>query len=149
MSAFVVHKSHIDAILTAGLAYMRVDGSPVRWYHPALSVDTPSEIEAKRHELRRETAAATGAMLWAQNTYSVRHRYGLEEAPDREYTFTRHALLSPVELFKALDCYWYQSCEDSAQWAGSEAKAFVDALAHRAIGHLPGYREAAWEVRPG
>jgi hypothetical protein len=55
---------------------------------------------------------------------------------------------SPAAVFKALDCYEYQSCEH-AEWEDSEAKSFCDALRKRAGTKVPGYEEAPWEVTQG
>ncbi len=56
----------------------------------------------------------------------------------------RHYL--PVEIIKACDCYDYQSCE-TPDWKDTEAYAIMQMLRKRAIYSLPGYEEAAWEIR--
>jgi hypothetical protein len=46
---------------------------------------------------------------------------------------------------KAISCYEYQSCEHPG-WRKSEAHAFCEALRDMAIGCLPGYDDAPWEI---
>lgn len=141
MSAFIVGKVHIDALVQAGLTFSRHDR--MRWYLPA------SGTQRCYHELDHTTVDAVGRMLWAENVTSWRYRYpdGPLVAEGTDYTFpvTRAKRLSAVETLKAVSCYEYQSCEHPG-WETSEAKAFCDALRMRAIHGLPGYEDAAWEV---
>lgn len=170
MSAFVVSKDHIDAMVQAGLS-----GSSFKltWRH-----------DGEHHELTHANADQVGAMLWAENVASVEHRYsppgreaiygeGWESEADFDlpgkyrvetiapgvapievpewiggYTFPlgRVKQLAPVAVLKAIDCFEYQSCEHP-EWEGSEARAFCEALRDDMIGRLPGYSEADWEVR--
>ena len=79
---------------------------------------------------------------------SVAHRYA-EDADEAAglYVYRRSGHpADPVAVLKALDCYEYQACEDGG-WEASEALAFCEALRHRAVGRLPGYEAAPWEVR--
>lgn len=161
MSAFLVGKDHIDAMLTAGLNLgRRYHGSKLGWYvgerkdsdYQRGEVWGPTAIQSsqERHrELTRETAHKVGRMLLRQNEISVDHRYD-EQNPPEFYRFqelpwgggNRSALIA----LKAIACYEYQSCEDPA-WEESEAKAFCDALRHLAIDSLEGYDDAeGWEV---
>lgn len=153
MSAFIVGKAHIDALVQAGLTFSRHDR--MRWYLPA------SGTQRCYRELDHTTANAVGKMLWAENIASVRHRYPdvsatLEDAPGpvgltpfevNGYTFPVFSArkLSAVETLKAVACYEYQSCEHP-EWETSEAKAFCEALTSQAIHSLPGYDDAAWAV---
>jgi hypothetical protein len=66
MSAFLVTKEHIDALVTAGLA------EQLEWG------------ENGRYRLSPETATAIGKMLWQANEASVRERY--EERADEYWT---------------------------------------------------------------
>jgi hypothetical protein len=167
MSAFIVSKEHIDALVTAGMASRYGEMS---W-----------RAGDERHSLSHSTTSTVGAMLWAENVASVEYRYsppGREQtygegfgeavtgsdlpgtfqlemiAPGvepvsvpqwfSEYRYTRRAL-SPVEVLKAIDCYEYQSCEHP-EWDESEAKAFCDSLRSLQIGMLPGYNDAKWSI---
>jgi hypothetical protein len=152
MSAYVVNKRHIDALVTGGLEEMRRSrSSSFRWYQD----DQPAA------ELTWDQADAVGQMLWTENILSVEYRYpdlkgfadnenslpgpiGLDR--DEAYTFQPlNEPLSAVELLKALHCYEYQSCEHPA-WATSSAKAFAEALERATMRRLPGYDDANWEV---
>lgn len=136
MSAFVVSKEHIDALVTAGLEFGRPYG-PMRWYwgNPARS-----------NELRAETAGQVGAMLWAENQRSVNFRY-TEDEIEEPYQFERMpgTPIPPVIVLKALQCFEYQACE-SDDWRETEAYAFCQALRKRAISRLGGYDAAPWEI---
>ena len=154
MSAFIVSKAHIDALVQAGLTSGY--GSTLRWRH-----------EGHERKLSPDTADVVGAMLWAENVRSVEHRYehvaagelpgtyvteapveGVEpvELPEwiQSYQFARVRRLEPVEILKAIDCYEYQSCEHE-EWDESEAHTFCNELRMVTIGRLPGYDEAKWE----
>lgn len=163
MSAFIVNKSHLDYLISAGFAGRR--GGVLRWYAPAEEVPAepthqrgepwgPGMVDhmaPRRRELTIETANQVGAMLAAENRRSVDHRYNETELEDF-YTFTRYPGsgtpgLDPVQVLKAIACYEYQSCEHP-EWETSEAHEFCRALRHRTIDRLPGYDEAAWEIPP-
>lgn len=99
MSAWIVSKRHIDAIVTAAI-------------NAGLS--------------RGKTADQLGDMLWRENVASVSYRYR-EARPDVFYRFEPNALNDPWSLVKQLDCYDYQSCEHP-EWEDSEACAIVNDL---------------------
>ena len=122
MSAWIVSKAHIDALITS-----------------ALKVDRFNSL------VNYETADKIGAMLWKENHKSVNYRYNeAKEAP--AYRFTRRAQpLSAVEALKAIDCLEYQSCEHKG-WEKSEAKRFLDKLRGLLIHALPGYDAAPWGI---
>jgi len=162
MSAFVVGDSHIDYLLAAGLKG-GARSSELRWFAPGDAKSTdyqrgevqgPTALASAQERIRyltEETITRTGHMLKAENRRSVGHRYDTKEPADF-YRATWFQLVSkpttPVQTLKAIACYEYQSCEH-AEWEQSEAKAFCDALTKRMISKLPGYEEAAWEIRPG
>lgn len=54
--------------------------------------------------------------------------------------------LTPAEVFKAVSCYEYQSCETD-EWRGSEAYRICQALIGLAVRHVDGYEDApyGWE----
>lgn len=170
MSAFVVDKAHIDALVAAGLGYKRY--GEMSWYH-----------DGDRHDLKLNTADAVGQMLWSENVTSVEYRYSPEsreniygeafgdqtpvtdlpgnyqleiiapgvepiEVPQwsSEYRYPFETRVrKPVEILKAISCLEYQSCEHPG-WDESEAKAFCDALREQMINALPGYDDAAWGI---
>jgi len=152
MSAFIVNKTHLDYLVTAGLRFSR--HGALSWFAPA---EDPPEAPTHQRELTDETADHVGAMLAAENRRSVDHRYDENELEDF-YTFTRYPgsgergsagrpRLEPVQILKALACYEYQSCEHP-EWEQSEAHDFCRVLRHAAIWALPGIEDAAWEIPP-
>lgn len=172
MSAFIVNRDHITAMLRFGLAPSRSCGS-VTWYDcDPDSIEYQSgqadaywaELASHRHELRYTTADAVGQMLTDECVRSVSHRY--PDTNDLPGTFVltdagefgdwfepyRYPPMQPgnrptaVEVLKLISCYEYQSCEHPG-WNSSEAKRFCDALRDWAINDLPGYDEADWEYR--
>jgi hypothetical protein len=119
VSAWIVSKDHIDAIVTADL------GDPYR--------------EAR-------DPASIGRMLWAENVRSVSYRYegryDVDNPDVAAYEFERWGL-PPVVVLKALDCYEYQSCETPG-WKRSPSFEFCDRLRRSLISRLPGYDAAPW-----
>lgn len=144
MSAFIVNKSHINAMLQGAFATAQQHNDRHRWHH-----------DGGWQELTLEAADAVGQMLLDENIKSVCSRY--EDSPmtdlpgrmDCQYLlpFEFHPMSKvpkPIELIKITKCFEYQSCEH-AEWKASEAKAFCDALIASAIHNLPGYDDAPWE----
>lgn len=157
MSAFIVSKRHIDAMVTAGLRVVSGTCGVLRWMEPAPVNEAayqrgepwgPAAIEEankRRRELTDQTAGRVGAMLMAENAASVNHRYD-EEDPEEPYVFARYVKpIEPVAILKAIDCYVYQTCEHP-EWESSEAREFCDALRKRMIHQLPGYDAAPWGI---
>lgn len=138
MSAFVVDKTHIDAILTAALELTR-PGDSLYWYDPS------AEQGARPNFLTRETAGRVGAVLWAENVRSVNYRYREDEI-EQAYEFTRlRGHPTPVALMSLLHGFEYQACEHPG-WRDSEAHAIVRRLERLAMTRLPGYSDAPWSV---
>jgi hypothetical protein len=162
MSAFIVGREHIDALLRLGLAPPMI--GPLRWFDgPPQDEWTLSEFQEHSRTLTLESADEVGRMLWAENVRSIHYRYpdtlaggtypgpnGFSAEEAFEYTYPVFGLgrqPSPVEGLKLIDCLEYQSCEHP-QWRSSEAFQFCDALCGRLINRLPGYALAPWEWRP-
>ena len=156
MSAYIVSKAHIDA-LVAVAANGPANRSPKYpgdgWTPPMWRLTDNSQDALNA----RHNPDLIGSMLWQENVMSVVHRYpnSLNDLPgpvdfDAEmvltYTSERPArMLTATEALKAIDGYEYQSCEHP-EWKDSQARAFCDALRRRLISTLPGYDEAAWEI---
>lgn len=170
MSAFIVSKAHIDALISIALngpkdSAHRWEGGP-RW-----AAFDPRDTNWQEQEWRQcvdhgfstgnatvkpFTPADLGEMLVVENVRSITHRYpdtlngGPMPGPcdaywEAYYTYSRPARrLSAVEALKAIDCYEYQACEHP-EWIDSEAKRFCDGLRASIIGVLAGYSEAPWE----
>lgn len=141
MSASVVGKEHINAMIRAGL---HGHYGPLHYYW---------NKEAK--VLNEETADEIGQMLLEENVKSVCYRYqdseltNLPGKVNAEWLipFTYRIMLeapTAVEAIKIIQCYKYQSCEDP-EWEASEAFAFCEALTHAQYDRLPGYDAAPWE----
>ncbi len=143
MSAFVVDKSHINAILKGAMSNAMKSSGNHYWF-----------CGKERHDT--ENADRIGQMLLDENIRSVSYRYPdiskLNDLPGR--TDCEHLLPfqfnimgrtpRPIELIKLVHCLDYQSCEHP-EWRDSEAKAFCDSVIECAIYQLPGYEEAPWE----
>jgi len=142
MSAFVVDKAHINAMIDAGLS---VQYRPMRWYF---------EGEEGSSSLTEVNASEMGQMLLEECIKSVGYRYRGSEVTDlpgrsdAEYMipFQYKRFANPptlVEILKIISCYEYQSCEHPG-WKSSEAYAFCQVLRKCTIARLPGYDEAPW-----
>jgi hypothetical protein len=150
MSAYVVDKAHIDALVTTaiwgptGIAAGRDWSLPFRWR---------CGMDWWRADW--DSATELGALLLGACITSVRTRYpntAIEDLPGparaywiAPYEYHSHGAprYSPVQGLKMIDCYEYQS-GDGPEWEQSVAKAFCEALRRRLIGALDGYAEAAW-----
>lgn len=133
MSAYIVHDSHIDAILT--WASDKGCATPVH-FEKNLTI---SQV--------RGNESAIGQILINENTKSVNHRYKDDSKADR-YTFKRFPIeLTPVEMIKAIECLDYQSCEHDG-WAGSFACNVLKWIGNAARDALPGYDAAPWGIDP-
>lgn len=133
MSAWLVSRRHIDALVTAA--------TTAQFYN---------------RELEQITAEpdALGRLLWGECLKSVSARYprdgdgewpgpaGLTRAEIAGYTHTP-LTFDPVTLLKALDCYEYQSCEHDG-WRTSTAREVCQSLRRYLIATLPGYHNAPW-----
>jgi len=155
MSAFMQSSTHIDALLTAGIQL-----SPcglVRWFWPdfdeeeTAAVYEPGPETAEIYErhyqiLTKDTAGRVGAMLLAQNRYSLDYRYS-EEGIEEPYLF--HELpgkVSPLVVLKAITGYEYQACE-SPDWEMTEAFAFCQELRRLCVTQLAGFEASdGWAI---
>ena len=155
MSAYIVSKRHVDALVTGATISPSGFPSPFEWNVP----DADAPWGFRRERLGTDNADEVGAMLWMENVKSVRHRYpadngnslpgpadftpGMADA----YTFEPLAVpLTPEELLKAIQGFRYQSCEHPT-WEQSEAATFIRALEQHAIASLPGFISATtWSV---
>lgn len=151
MSAWIVSKAHIDALVGAAVTYDR--GSGLRYYSNEAGPDVTGMVHWDR-----SNANHLGRMLWGENLKSIVYRYPNDASGDRPgpndftdddvdtYQFPRGAdYREPIVVLKSIDCYEYQSCEHP-EWRGSAAKQFCEALRRRLIGELPGYDDAPWGI---
>ena len=152
MSAWIVSKEHIDAMVSAALVCAQENRSSFRWY------DADGNHSHELTYTDTEKATKVGAMLWAENLASINARYTdtidhPENCPGpvgfngvssvANYTLKRTPRIPPVAILKAISCYEYQSCEH-AGWKTSQAYQFCASLRDHMISMLPGYDEAPW-----
>ena len=134
MSAFRVHKLHIDVLVNAGMdpridvlsfwhdeVYFRMDG------------DTPQRV---------------GTALIELNNNSVNTLYH-ENCPPEPYTVeTVHPdIITPINVLCLIAGLRYQSCEHP-KWQTTFAASYLNALERAAIRALPGYTDAPWSLTP-
>jgi len=155
MSAFVVSKSHIDAMIRAGLTHMPKYNGPLTWYAKDPRNLTVQEMQDNFRQLTHETANQVGQMLIDECVKSVAYRYEDDNVTDLPGPTNAYWLIpyqlgfscktpTPVELLKLVNCYAYQSCEHP-DWHDSEAYRLCQSLKSFAINSLTGYDEAPWE----
>ena len=159
MSAFVVETSHIDFMLSAGLARPR---NVLRWYDvdPAQEMDEDCYREGSwigpgalawhqlhARELRDDTADRVGQMLLAENRLSVNHRYAEGEMEEFYVYREVRGPFDPRRVINACQGYNYQSCEHPSWWK-SEARQFVEALQAYYVAKLVGDSGDGWHVTP-
>lgn len=134
MSAWIVSKGTIDALLTA-----------------ALRANAPHLARGWRSY---DSADAIGRMLWRENVRSVSDRYSKGNDVDAyleadAYTcplYTLYALPGKLNVgaaLKLLACYEYQSCE-CGDWQTTDAFQWCRALRYALIALVPGYEAGPW-----
>lgn len=140
MSAYIVEKEHINAMLMAALSVRQ----PTTWRH-----------NEQRYELTQDILDKVGQMLLDENVASVQHRYPSDtilQLPGKinaewllpfRYSPITSRVPTKVEAIKLVHCYKYQSCEHPG-WKTSEAKAFCESLEGNLVREIPGYDEAPW-----
>lgn len=172
MSAFMVSKTHIRALVSAALQLDRYDQLPAPdWCalaerHPAAFAHVVTKNQhgnpvpashAFGRGWRHVCADELGRALWLANADSIAARYpgegeGGTRYPDMwpEGGFAavlgyRHARVDRpvVEVLKAVHCFAYQASEVHG-WGESWAKRFCDELEAILIRALPGYDGAPW-----
>jgi len=157
MSAWIVEKEHIDALVAAALGELHAPQYPGDgWYGPRWNDETPQDDwtfedhQTHSRTATREEADRIGSMIWWECVRSVAYRYpdlSVDELPDcGNYKYRRpwgSERPPVVAILKAISCYEYQSCEHP-EWKTSEAHSFCAALRDRMIDELPGYEDANW-----
>jgi hypothetical protein len=129
MSAYVVDRAHIHALVTASL--IRGIGG--------INPHFPDGLDF------HGDAAAAGQMLWNENFRSVAYRYSKGETTAPEYHFTpRRFPLSPVDVLQAIRGLRYQSCE-CPDYATTKAARWLACLEASAIATIT-ERSQAWSI---
>lgn len=111
-------RAHIDVLVLAGVQY----GVP---YGPEQATPVHPAV-----------LAAAGAELWAENHYSVNHRYNENSVPPAYSAPVAEVVLDAVAVVKAVDCFACQSCEHPG-WDDSRAAGYCARLRAAAIIGLP------------
>lgn len=156
MSAYIVDRKHVVYLVQSALTFaMKARGGGFSWV--AKDPTKPGGYRREKIEHGGDFARAASAanMLWMENIKSVSHRYPNESNATlpgpigEDFVIKASAFkicaAQPdlAQLFKAIDCFCYQSCEHD-EWEQSEAFAFCQALRETAWSSLPGYEDAAW-----
>jgi hypothetical protein len=156
VSAFVVSKQHIDALVTAAVS-AGGSGHRLRWFSRRIDRerDTWESVREISCEMTWDRVNDVGQMLVDECVKSVAYRYpnsdDLPGPADFEYWRFPYLYARPLQplsivaAVKAIHCYEYQSCEHPG-WDTSEAHQFCRALEGALVRQLPGYDEASWEV---
>ncbi len=141
MSAFVVNKGHIDAMVRLATV------GQVTW----LSKGADGSCVWRKAS---DDQDALGQMLLDECVKSVAYRYeGSDDLPGpidaywkQPYSYSPLGgrMPTPVEGLKLVRCYEYQSCEHPG-WKESDADNFCQSLTAHLMSTLPGYEEAPWE----
>lgn len=144
MSAFVVDKAHIDLLVRAAEHYGRTADDRFRWWRPDENGDFAGWREldpfADGDDPERLTRSQLGQILVDENVRSVHHRYPRDNADLGElpgpidayylgpYVYDDPGFApEPDEVFAAIDCLDYQSCETD-DWRRTEAFMLLEAL---------------------
>lgn len=144
MSVQIVDDEHIRVLVLAGLR-PHPDG-PLTWH-----VDRQNGRQG--YQLLAENAARVGVMLYDQNVAAYEERYGEDEDDEfgglsRSYIHatSRYTSWTPIDLFKAIEFYVYQSFhdEDHDEAPTVEALQFCGALARRLGPDLPGWGDPSF-----
>lgn len=142
MSAYIVSKAHIDALVTVAID-MRGQGSPDFDFYDGTT----------RVKVTTMNASEIGAMLVGTCVESVSYRYPDDDVQAGElpgpadayylhpYEYLRTREFIPAEVRDLVRGYEYQSCEHPG-WAPSPAWYFCQALRDRLLDRLPGVSKA-------
>jgi len=153
MSAFMLDKAHIDALVATALhGPLEIFLPSKRWYTLDFGLDYRRLIPED------DSANTLGELLLKENLSSILYRYpDTKNNPDnlpgpadsywsKPYKFPPNTKrLTIIQALKALDCYEYQSCEH-LEWEASAAHKFCINFRTALIAFLPGYEEAAWSI---
>lgn len=129
MSAWIVSKKHIDALVSAA----RMD-KLFSFYHKGKRIYINSV----------ESCDWIGNELTKENRRSINFRYREETKPSK-YEFDFNLGWSPIAIIKNCHCYSYQTCEHN-EWESSVSHAFIKALAECMVSEVAGYEAAPWGI---
>jgi hypothetical protein len=132
MSAFVVCKEHIDAILT----WVRKQGFDVFDSHRYYESDYDEQL------------SVLGSLLLTENTRAVEYRYREQTSVEPvSYTFEPRAGHRSIEILAALRCLAHQSCECD-DWEQTRAYRAIEHMESIAISRVLRDNHCdTWEIR--
>lgn len=128
MSAFICNDYHISFIVQAGIKFKA-------WLN----------FGDKYDYLTRERAQHVFEVLKRENQRSVGVRYREKDRDPVTRFVPAIGGIEPIQVFKAIACLDYQSCETD-EWENSLAYKYLRAIEKAAIRELPGYEAAKWEI---
>lgn len=130
MSAFVVSKDHIDAILTFA----------VKERMSVVLVKNRNFVAIADH------LNLVGEVLWKENHKSVNHRYGTKSRMPT-YTFEKYTKrdISLAVFVNIINCLSYQSCEHEG-WENSLAHKILISLIDQGARLMPGCADGPWAI---
>jgi hypothetical protein len=134
MSAFIVSREHIRALVQAAL--MGPTELAIGTYWPILRFDG-----------KDMNPEGLGKALARENRISVDYRYPQHAngETDQPFSLGFPRRRSAVEILKLIACYEYQACEHPG-WEDSPVRQFCRDLEAAIITELPGYDEAPWTI---
>lgn len=136
MSAFTVSPEHIDALLTAAVAWS--ERCRIEWVKPNSprdDFDGLSHVGLPWRQFNFCHADQIGQMLVDENYRSVNHRY---REQDEAYHYEFRMLSGkpdPKIVLQAIRCFQYQACE-CPDFEQTEAFAFTEMLKNHALSEL-------------
>ncbi len=127
MSAYVVDKKHIDALCK----FAKKHKLQFRWQ---------DDFAGTERSINR-----IGQILVDENYRSVNYRYSQNEQP-YQYNFDPNVKtrLTPIQIYKACDCYDYQACEMD-DYRKTFAAFIIETIRNQAI-RSAGYVKAKWQI---
>jgi hypothetical protein len=136
MSAYIVENETVGKILDA------------LWEATIRDHRFPTPPQSLKITNSRE-AGVLGQRMLDMNTHSVNERYavnhGAVESP--AFVYKNQTSHSAVEVYKALRCFLYQSCEGNTPQVNplfNELETFAKDLAEHIVMALPQWQDAKW-----
>lgn len=161
MSAWIVDREHIRALVDAAVHYGTID---VRGEPPYSMRADVAALVAEYQAVGApvpDVPSLVGQILWRENVRSINARYPdtvdkpdgrpgpIGDGPGLGEPYVHKARRFPLLLGavgKAVACYEYQTCEHDG-WAASSSQAFCHALVADALALCEGYEACPWGIK--
>lgn len=150
MSAFVLHKRHIDLLVQAIVEPLADEPLEAELDRDLLFRSIKRLIPASVTAKAGSVEDAIGQVLLDQNVRSVQCRYPADQRMVPEYATRPYRYESlpfrptVVEVAKAIECYQYQACETD-DWENTLAYRITEQLRNSLPTRMAGYEQAPWE----